>query len=75
MFDLRMKAEATDLVEEGGRVVGLRVQTPDGTLTIRADLLVGSEDVIRRCARKPDSKATTTAHRWMCSGSHVAQGQ
>src|ERR1700687_1125398 len=35
-FDLRMKAEATDLIEEGGRVVGLRADTPDGVLTIRA---------------------------------------
>jgi 2-polyprenyl-6-methoxyphenol hydroxylase-like FAD-dependent oxidoreductase len=42
-FDLRMKAEAVDLVEEGGRVVGLRAKTPDGELTIRADLVVGAD--------------------------------
>src|ERR1700761_142867 len=42
-FDLRMKAEATELVEEGGRVVGLRAKTPDGTLTVRADLVVGCD--------------------------------
>ena len=42
-FDLRMKAEATDLIEEGGRVVGLRATTPDGTLDIRADLVVGCD--------------------------------
>jgi 2-polyprenyl-6-methoxyphenol hydroxylase-like FAD-dependent oxidoreductase len=42
-FDLRMKAEAVDLVEEGGRVVGLRATTPDGELTIRADLVVGAD--------------------------------
>jgi 2-polyprenyl-6-methoxyphenol hydroxylase-like FAD-dependent oxidoreductase len=42
-FDLRMKAEAIDLIEEGGRVVGLRAKTPDGTLTIRADLVVGCD--------------------------------
>jgi 2-polyprenyl-6-methoxyphenol hydroxylase-like FAD-dependent oxidoreductase len=42
-FDLRMQAEATDLIEEGGRIVGLRAQTPDGTLTIRADLVVGCD--------------------------------
>ena len=36
-FDLHMNAEATDLIEEGGRIVGLRAKTPDGTLTIRAD--------------------------------------
>jgi 2-polyprenyl-6-methoxyphenol hydroxylase-like FAD-dependent oxidoreductase len=42
-FDLRMHAEATDLIEEGGRVVGLRATTADGTLAIRADLVVGAD--------------------------------
>jgi 2-polyprenyl-6-methoxyphenol hydroxylase-like FAD-dependent oxidoreductase len=42
-FDLRMNAEATDLVEAGGRIVGLRAKTPDGALTIRADLVVGCD--------------------------------
>ena len=42
-FDLRMQAEATDLIEENGRVVGLIARTPDGTLTIRADLVVGCD--------------------------------
>jgi 2-polyprenyl-6-methoxyphenol hydroxylase-like FAD-dependent oxidoreductase len=42
-FDLHMKTEATDLIEEGGRIVGLRAKAPDGTLTIRADLVVGAD--------------------------------
>jgi 2-polyprenyl-6-methoxyphenol hydroxylase-like FAD-dependent oxidoreductase len=42
-FDLRMSAEASDLIEEGGRVVGLRATTPDGELSIRADLVVGAD--------------------------------
>jgi 2-polyprenyl-6-methoxyphenol hydroxylase-like FAD-dependent oxidoreductase len=42
-FDLRMQAEATDLIEENGRVVGLLAETPDGSLTIRADLTVGCD--------------------------------
>jgi 2-polyprenyl-6-methoxyphenol hydroxylase-like FAD-dependent oxidoreductase len=42
-FDLRMNAEATDLVEENGRIVGLRATTLDGTLTIRAQLVVGCD--------------------------------
>ena len=42
-FDLRMRAEATDLIEEGGRVVGVQAQTPDGTIAIRADLVVGAD--------------------------------
>jgi 2-polyprenyl-6-methoxyphenol hydroxylase-like FAD-dependent oxidoreductase len=42
-FDLRMQAEATDLVEENGRIVGLIAGTSDGALTIRADLTVGCD--------------------------------
>ena len=34
-FDLRMNAEATDLVEQDGRIVGLRAKTSEGTLTTR----------------------------------------
>ncbi|HEY3622150.1 MAG TPA: FAD-dependent oxidoreductase [Roseiarcus sp.] len=42
-FDLRMQAEATDLIEENGRIVGLTANTPDGALTIRAELVVGCD--------------------------------
>jgi 2-polyprenyl-6-methoxyphenol hydroxylase-like FAD-dependent oxidoreductase len=42
-FDLRMNAEAKELIEENGQVVGLRADTPDGTLEIRADLTVGCD--------------------------------
>ena len=42
-FDLRMQAEATDLIVENGRVQGLIARTPDGALTIRADLTVGCD--------------------------------
>ncbi len=42
-FDLRMNAEATGLIEEGGRVAGLRAQTRDGELEIRADLVIGCD--------------------------------
>ena len=42
-FDLRMCTEATDLVEEDGRVVGLRAKNPDGEVVIRADLVVGAD--------------------------------
>src|SRR3984885_9655857 len=41
-FDLRMQAEATDLIKEGGRVVGLHARTIDGDVDIRADLVVGA---------------------------------
>ena len=42
-FHLRMRAEAVDLIEEGGRVRGVRATTPDGPLEIRADLTVGCD--------------------------------
>jgi 2-polyprenyl-6-methoxyphenol hydroxylase-like FAD-dependent oxidoreductase len=42
-FDLHMKAEAEELIEENGRIVGLRADTPDGPLAIRADLVVGCD--------------------------------
>ena len=42
-FDVRMQAEATDLIEENGRIVGLIADTPNGKLTIRADLTVGCD--------------------------------
>jgi 2-polyprenyl-6-methoxyphenol hydroxylase-like FAD-dependent oxidoreductase len=42
-FDLHMKTEATDLIEEGGRIVGVRAKTPDGTLAIRSALVVGCD--------------------------------
>lgn len=42
-FHLRMQAEATDLVEENGRVVGVRAKTPDGLMEIRAELVVGAD--------------------------------
>ena len=42
-FDLRMQTEATDLIEENGRIVGLTANTSDGALTIRAELVVGCD--------------------------------
>jgi 2-polyprenyl-6-methoxyphenol hydroxylase-like FAD-dependent oxidoreductase len=42
-FDLRMRTDVTDLIEEGGRIVGVRASTPDGELTVRADLVVGAD--------------------------------
>jgi 2-polyprenyl-6-methoxyphenol hydroxylase-like FAD-dependent oxidoreductase len=42
-FDLRMQAEATALIEQDGRCVGLRAKTPTGELAIRAVLVVGAD--------------------------------
>jgi 2-polyprenyl-6-methoxyphenol hydroxylase-like FAD-dependent oxidoreductase len=42
-FRLWMRADVTDLVEEGGRIVGLRVTTERGPQEVRADLVVGAD--------------------------------
>src|SRR5580704_14590987 len=50
-FDLRMQASAKELLWEDGRVAGVRAQTPEGALEIRADLTIGAdgrESVVRK---------------------------
>ncbi|MGA7597165.1 MAG: FAD-dependent oxidoreductase [Pseudolabrys sp.] len=42
-FDLRMQTEAIDLIEENGRVAGVRAKSPEGELEIRAELIVGCD--------------------------------
>jgi 2-polyprenyl-6-methoxyphenol hydroxylase-like FAD-dependent oxidoreductase len=42
-FQVRMNAEVTDLIEEGGLVVGLRAKTPNGPLEVRSALVVGAD--------------------------------
>jgi 2-polyprenyl-6-methoxyphenol hydroxylase-like FAD-dependent oxidoreductase len=42
-FRLLMQTEATDLIEEGGRVTGVRARGPQGDVAIRADLVVGCD--------------------------------
>ncbi|HET9272689.1 MAG TPA: FAD-dependent oxidoreductase [Methyloceanibacter sp.] len=52
-FHLRMQAEVDDLIWEGDRVVGLKAKLPDGTLEVRADLVVGADgrhSAVRRLA-------------------------
>jgi 2-polyprenyl-6-methoxyphenol hydroxylase-like FAD-dependent oxidoreductase len=38
-----MRAEVTDLIRDGERIVGVRATTPDGSLDVRADLTVGAD--------------------------------
>ncbi len=42
-FKILMEAEATDLINEDGRIVGLRGRTKDGPLDARADLVVAAD--------------------------------
>jgi 2-polyprenyl-6-methoxyphenol hydroxylase-like FAD-dependent oxidoreductase len=52
-FRVLMQAEATDLIEEAGAVVGVRAATTDGVLDLRARLVVGCDgrhSLVRRKA-------------------------
>ncbi len=42
-FHLRMRTEAVDLIEDNGRVAGVRANTANGALEVRADLTVGCD--------------------------------
>ena len=53
-FRLRMRTEAVELTEEGGRVTGVRADTPDGPIEIRAKLTVGCDgrhSTVRSCSK------------------------
>jgi 2-polyprenyl-6-methoxyphenol hydroxylase-like FAD-dependent oxidoreductase len=42
-FQLVMQAKVSDLIEESGRIVGIRAETTEGPLEVRADLVVGAD--------------------------------
>jgi 2-polyprenyl-6-methoxyphenol hydroxylase-like FAD-dependent oxidoreductase len=52
-FDLKMNAEALDLVSDGGRVTGVKVRTDEGPMIVNADLVVaadGRSSTLRKAA-------------------------
>jgi 2-polyprenyl-6-methoxyphenol hydroxylase-like FAD-dependent oxidoreductase len=52
-FHLRMQVEATGLIEQDARVVGVRAITPNGPLEVRSEVVIGCDgrqSTIRRCA-------------------------
>ena len=52
-FHLRMEVEVTGLIEDAGRVVGVRAKTPTGELEVRAELVVGADgrnSIVRDCS-------------------------
>jgi len=65
-FHLYMKAEATDLITTNGIVTGVLAKTPDGELTVNADLVVGCDG--RLYARGRGLPWTTSERRSTCSG-------
>ncbi len=42
-FHLRMRCEVRELIEENGRIAGVRAATPEDDLEVRADLTVGAD--------------------------------
>src|SRR6266852_522048 len=42
-FRLLMQTEANTVIEEAGRIVGVRAETPQGALELRADLVIGAD--------------------------------
>jgi 2-polyprenyl-6-methoxyphenol hydroxylase-like FAD-dependent oxidoreductase len=42
-FHLMMRTQATDLIEQDGRIVGVRANTEAGAVEIRADLVIGAD--------------------------------
>jgi 2-polyprenyl-6-methoxyphenol hydroxylase-like FAD-dependent oxidoreductase len=55
-FQLQLKANATDVIEESSRIVGVRVDADGGPVEIRADLVIaadGRHSLIRKQARLP----------------------
>jgi 2-polyprenyl-6-methoxyphenol hydroxylase-like FAD-dependent oxidoreductase len=42
-FQVKMQSEVTDLIEENGRILGVKATTPHGSMEIRASLIVGAD--------------------------------
>ncbi len=42
-FEARMRHDVIELIDDGSRIVGVRVETPDGPLDIHADLVIGAD--------------------------------
>jgi 2-polyprenyl-6-methoxyphenol hydroxylase-like FAD-dependent oxidoreductase len=52
-FRVRMQAEVTGLIEENGRIIGIRGSAPGGPIEVRADLVVGADgrnSLVRECS-------------------------
>jgi 2-polyprenyl-6-methoxyphenol hydroxylase-like FAD-dependent oxidoreductase len=74
-FHLRMETEVTGLIEENGRIVGVRGNAPAGPMALRADLVVGADgrnSVVRDCSGLPvEDLGAPTDVLWMRLSKHV----
>ncbi len=67
-FKLLMETEATDLIEQDGRIAGLRAGPTRDCWRFVPTLWSARMGGIRPYARERDWRRWTLAHRWMCSG-------
>jgi 2-polyprenyl-6-methoxyphenol hydroxylase-like FAD-dependent oxidoreductase len=74
-FHLRMETEVTGLIEENGRIVGIRGNAPAGPVEVRADLVVGADgrnSVVRDCSGLPvEDLGAPTDVLWMRLSKHA----
>jgi 2-polyprenyl-6-methoxyphenol hydroxylase-like FAD-dependent oxidoreductase len=74
-FHLRMETETTGLIEEDGRIVGVRGKSPAGPLEVRATLVVGADgrnSVVRDCSGLPiEDVGAPTDVLWMRLSRHA----
>ncbi|HXP86655.1 MAG TPA: FAD-dependent oxidoreductase [Bryobacteraceae bacterium] len=74
-FHLRMETEVTGLIEENGRIVGIRGNAPAGPVEVRADLVVGADgrnSVVRDCSGLPvEDLGAPTNVLWMRLSKHA----
>jgi 2-polyprenyl-6-methoxyphenol hydroxylase-like FAD-dependent oxidoreductase len=68
-FTLRMRAEIIDLIEQQGHVVGVRADSPEGPLAVRAALVIGADGrnsmVRERAGLKVDDLGAPIDVLWM----------
>jgi len=68
-FHLKMETEVTGLIEENGRIAGVRATNATGPVEVRADLVVGADgrnSVVRACSRLAvDELGAPTDVLWM----------
>jgi 2-polyprenyl-6-methoxyphenol hydroxylase-like FAD-dependent oxidoreductase len=76
MFRLRMETEVTGLIEEAGRIVGVRGNAADGPVEVRADLVVGADgrnSAVRDCSGLPvEDLGAPTDVLWMRLSRHAS---
>lgn len=74
-FHLRMETEVTGLIEENGRIVGIRGKAPAGPVEVRANLVVGADgrnSVVRDCSGLPvEDLGAPTDVLWMRLSKHA----